>query len=311
VNADMQIRHTPVMVDEVLAALRVSPGGGYIDCTVGEGGHAEAVLGTTVPAPRLLGIDLDTEAQATAGKRLETYSERLTLAQGNFADLERLAAENGFMPADGVLFDLGLSSLQVETAERGFSFSRAGRLDMRFDVTQELTAYDLVNRSTEGRLADIIYQFGEERTSRRLARSIVRARPIESTVELAEVIAGAMGGSARRRIHPATRSFQALRIAVNRELDNLREGLEQAIHVLGSTGRLAVISYHSLEDRLVKGFLRREGSSCICPTETVECVCGHRATIKVITRRVIKPSQEEAQANPRSRSARLRVAERL
>jgi 16S rRNA (cytosine1402-N4)-methyltransferase len=299
------------MVDEVLAALEVRHDGAYIDCTVGEGGHAEAILGAAEPGPRLLGIDLDMDALARASMRLETQGSRVTLAQGSFADLQRLAAERGFVPADGALFDLGLSSLQVETAERGFSFSRKGRLDMRFDVTQELTAYDLVNRSTEGRLADIIYQFGEERRARRLARSIVRARPIETTIELAEVIAASMGRSPRRRIHPATRTFQALRIAVNRELDNVRAGLEQAIQVLGSAGRLVVISYHSLEDRLVKNFLQREGSSCICPPGTPECICGHRASIKVITRRAKKPTQEEVQANPRSRSARLRVAERL
>ena len=308
---DMEARHTPVMVDEVLTALKVLPGRAYIDCTVGEGGHALAVLGAVEPAPRLLGIDLDTEALGTASRSLRAYGGRVALAHGNFADLQRLAEKHGFLPAEGVLFDLGISALHLETPERGFSFSRTGRLDMRFDTTQELTAHHMVNRRTEKELADVIFQFGEEPRSRRLARAIVQARPIETTIELANLIARTVGRSAKSRIHPATRTFQALRIAVNRELDNLRDGLEQAIAVLGSGGRLAAISYHSLEDRVVKEILRREEASCICPPRTPKCICGHEATVSVITRRVLRPSPQEVRINPRSRSARMRVAERL
>ena len=215
------------------------------------------------------------------------------------------------MPADGVMFDLGLSSLQLETPDRGFSFSQAGRLDMRFDMTQELTAYQVANQRTERQLADIIFEFGEEPKARRLARAIVQARPVETTLDLANVITRAAGRSGRSRTHPATRTFQALRIAVNQELENMRSGLEQAIQVIGSSGRLVVISYHSLEDRLVKRLLKREASSCICPPGTPECVCGHEARISEITRRVLRPSPEEVRTNPRSRSARMRVAERL
>ena len=299
------------MVDQVLAAFEVRPGGTYIDCTVGEGGHAQAILGAAEPGPRLLGIDLDGEALSRAGIRLKAHGERVTLTQGNFADLRPLASDQGHLPADGVLFDLGMSSMQLEDAERGFSFSRTGPLDMRFDATWKTTAYDLTNEQTEQQLADIISRFGEVPKARRIARAIVRARPIQTTTELARVVARATGRSGGQRTHPATRVFQALRIAVNQELDNIREGVEQAIQVLTSGGRLVVISYHSLEDRPVKEFLKREATDCICPPETPSCVCEHQASIKVLTRRVIKPSLEEMRSNPRSRSARMRVAQRI
>ena len=294
-----------------MAALEMKAGGSYIDCTVGEGGHALGILGAVEPGPRILGLDMDGEALSTAGKRLESHGERVTLAHGNFAELLRVGDEHGFLPVDGVLFDLGLSSLQLESAERGFSFAREGRIDMRFDNRQDLTAHHIVNKYTQGQLADIIFQFGQEPRSRRVAAAIVGARPIDTTTGLASVVARAVGRPRKGRSHPATRTFQALRIAVNRELDNLKTGLEQAIEALRSGGRLVAISYHSLEDRLVKSIIRQEASGCICPPGTPECVCGHEASIKAITRRVIKPSPEEVKANPRSRSARMRVAERL
>jgi 16S rRNA (cytosine1402-N4)-methyltransferase len=299
------------LVREVLNALGVESDGSYIDCTVGEGGHAATIMAAVEPAPRLLGIDLDAEALAVAGKRLGTYGERARLAQGNFADLYRLADENGMLPASGILLDLGMSMLQLQSAERGFSFSRAGPLDMRFDTAQELTAEHLVKDQTEEGLAEIIHELGEEPKARRLARAIVRARPLRDTVELAEIIRRAAGRSGGGRIHPATRTFQALRMAVNRELHNLRDGLEQAVRVLGPGGRLVVISYHSLEDRLVKRTLKRESSDCICPPAIPVCVCGHRASIRLVTRRVTRPSPEEVRANPSSRSARMRVAASL
>ena len=287
------------MASEVITGLQVRPGGSYIDCTVGEGGHAAAVLNAAEPAPRLLGIDLDAGSLATAGGRLEAYGDRVTLAQGSFADLGALAKEEGFWPADGVLFDLGVSSRHLETAERGFSFSRSGPLDMRFDVSQRVTAHQVVNETSEKELADIIYQLGEERKSRRFARVIVNARPVTTTVDLAGVIARAAGPTRRRGIHPATRVFQALRIAVNSELDNLKAGLAEAVEVLRPGGRLVTISYHSLEDRLVKQTLVAESSS------------GAQPRLGLVSRRVVKPSKEEVNANPRSRSARMRVAERL
>ena len=302
-------RHTPVMVGEVLELLQVKPGGLYIDCTVGEGGHALAILGAAAET-RLLAIDLDTDALAVATKRLGAYSDRAVFVQGNFADVESISKQHGQVAADGVLFDLGLSSLQVDTGSRGFSFRKEARLDMRFDPTQEVTADQVVNEYQEAVLADIIFRMGEEPRSRRVARSIVRNRPIGTTTELAGVVANAVGRSGRSRIHPATRTFQAIRMYVNRELENLSRGLEQAIDVLAIGGRVAVISYHSLEDRLVKGFFRRESSDCICPPGTPICVCDHTARITRVTRRIVRPAPAEVETNPRSRSARMRVAER-
>jgi 16S rRNA (cytosine1402-N4)-methyltransferase len=298
------------MVKEVLAFLDIKAGGAYIDCTVGEGGHGMAVLQATTPSPRLLGIDLDAEALQIARRRLESYGERAVLAQGNFADLERLATEHRFRPVDGVLLDVGVSSLQLETAERGFSFSRAGQLDMRFDRSQALSALQVVNEHTERQLADIIATYGEEPRAKRIARAIVEARPVTTTVELANA-AGRAGRYGKRGQHPATRTFQALRVFVNGEITNLQAGLEKAIRVLRLGGRLVVISYHSLEDRLVKTFLRNEASSLSSPAETLERIREHTATVRLISRKVVRPTREEVLANPRSRSARLRVAERL
>jgi 16S rRNA (cytosine1402-N4)-methyltransferase len=299
------------MVDEVLEALRVEPGGVYIDCTVGEGGHSLALLGSVSPRPRLLGIDLDEEALTVARARLMTDEREVTLTKGNFSSLGGLAEQHGFVPADGVLFDLGVSSLQLETASRGFSFSRKGQLDMTFDVHKKNAAGDLVNRATEKRLAETIRGLGQEPRARRIARAIVEARPIKSTVDLSAVVMRAAGRPDRRRIHPATRTFQALRMAVNSELENLTSGLSQAVQVLAGGGRLAVISYHSLEDGLVKRTFKTEASDCICPPQSPQCVCGHKASMRVITRRVLRPTAQEVDSNPRSRSARVRVAERL
>jgi len=302
--------HIPVMVEEVLGALAVVPGGRYVDCTVGTGGHAEAVMEAASPGGLLLGLDVDGEALAVARKRLESFGEDVRLVEANYRDLLAVCRAYNFVPVHGVLFDLGLSSFQLAHPERGFSFQAEGPLDMRFDQSQELTAYDLVNKLPERELADIIWRYGEEPHARRIARAIVRARPLETTVELAEVVARAVG-TAGGRIHPATRTFQALRIAVNHELENLEVALYQAVQVLGRGGRLVVISYHSLEDRLVKQFLAREARDCICPPGTPVCQCGHRATLRPVVRGPLRPSPEEVQRNPRARSARLRVAERI
>jgi len=310
-RGDMDVLHKPVMVLEVLEALEVASDGTYIDCTVGEGGHSEAILDTVSPPPRLLGFDLDAAALDTAKRRLERFWDRVTLVQGSYAGLRATADELGLIGISGVLMDLGLSSLQLGTDERGFSFARTGKLDMRFDGKQDLTAGTIVNTWSEQELADSIYQLGEERASRRIARAIVRARPLSSSTELAKVVAGAAGRTRQGKVHPATRTFQAIRMAVNGELENVQAGLAGAVEALQQGGKLVVISYHSLEDRLVKGFLRTEASQCICPPETPVCVCGHEPTIKLVRRRVIKPSDEEIEANPRARSARLRVAEKL
>ena len=305
------VRHTPVLVEEVVDSLDTRAGGAYIDCTVGEGGHAAAVLHRAAAGARLLGIDLDGEALETARRRLGGYGERAVLAEGSFRDLGELASGRGFVPANGVLMDLGVSSLQLESARRGFSFSRSARLDMRFGAAQRTTAHDVVNGESAGGLAEIIRRYGEEKRPMRIARAIVAARPIETTVELAEVVSSAVGGRRGGGVHPATRTFQAVRMAVNEELQNLERGLEQAVDVLAAAGRLVVISYHSLEDRIVKNFMRTAQRECVCPSAAPECVCDHAPTLRIVTRRVVRPSAAEVGINPRSRSARMRVAERL
>ncbi len=306
----LDAQHTPVMMEEVLEGLAVRSGGAYVDCTVGEGGHSLAIL-SAAPEVRLLGIDLDSQALERARRRLGGHGDRVRLAQGNFAEVGAISERHQFGPADGVLLDLGLSSLQVDSDTRGFSFRRSARLDMRFDPASEKTAYRVVNESTEEDLAEILRRFGEERRARRISREIVRGRPIETTTQLAALVAGLAGPSRRGRIHPATRAFQAIRMAVNSEIENLASGLIQGIQTLADGGRMAVISYHSVEDRVVKETFRREASDCICPPTTPECICGHEPTIRRVNRRVIKPARSEVQANPRSRSARLRVAERV
>lgn len=303
------LSHTPVLYQEVLAGLEIKPGGRYIDGTVGAGGHARGILEASAPDGRLLGIDADPAAIALAREKLVAYGGRVTLVQGNFAELEAIAQREGFCPADGVLLDLGLSSMQLEAAQRGFSFLLDGPLDMRFDPGKRVTAADLVNGLGVSDLADILYRYGEERRARAIAEAIAAARPLHTTRELAAVVERVVGR--RGRIHPATRTFQALRIAVNGELEALEAVLPQAVRVLAPGGVLAVISFHSLEDRVVKQFLRREAKDCLCPSEQPVCTCGHKATLQVVTRKPIRPSAEELESNPRSRSARLRLARRL
>lgn len=310
---DSPIYHHPVMVTEVLHALRVRPGGRYIDCTVGQGGHALAILEASAPGGQLLGFDADPYALESARARLETYAGSFELVNDYFDRVGEVAQSAGFHPVHGALMDLGLSSMQLEGENRGFSFRRPDPLDMRFSPDQELTADDIVNTYTQTALADVLYRYGEERQSRRIADAIVRRRPIHTASELAEVVAQAVGGRRDRShpLHPATRTFQALRVSVNRELERLEHALIQVIYLLGHGGRVAVLSYHSLEDRIVKNMLRRESKDCVCPPEVPECVCGHRATVRLIGRKAITPSREEVAANPRSRSAKLRVAEHV
>jgi 16S rRNA (cytosine1402-N4)-methyltransferase len=248
-------------------------------------------------------------AVALAGEQLAEFGKRVTLVQGNFAGLEEIASGHGFCPVDGILLDLGLSSLQLEAAGRGFSFQLDGPLDMRFDPSQPTTAADLVNTLSRQELADILSRYGEERQARRIARAIVAERPINTTGELAALVERTVGR--RGRIHPATQTFQALRIAVNEELECLAEALPQALGLLMPGGRLTIISFHSLEDRLVKEFFRREARDCLCPPEVPICTCDHRATLGIVTKKPIRPSAEEVAANPRSRSAKLRIAYRL
>jgi len=302
--------HVPVLLDEVIAGLQVRRGGYFVDCTVGLGGHAAAILEKISPSGRLLGIDADPEAIKISQDKLSDYGEAVILVNDNFVNLEAISRRYHFHPVDGILFDLGVSSLQLDTAERGFSFHLDAPLNMRFDPGQGLTAADIVNSFSEQELAKLIERYGEERHSRRIARHIVQNRPIATTVELARLVEQVLGGK-RAKIHPATRTFMALRIAVNNELQDLELALEQTLNLLRPGGRLAVISYHSLEDRIVKQFMRYAASNCICPPGTVICRCGHVPTLKLISRKVIKPSSLEVESNPRSRSAKLRIAERL
>ncbi len=310
-SPDKEVSHTPVLLHEVVSLLAPRPGGRYIDGTVGLGGHAVALLTAAGEGASLLAIDADPDALAVARQRLASFGERVTLVQANFATLQEVASSTGYQQVSGVLLDLGVSSLQFGPRGRGFTFSWDQPLDMRMDPSLPVSAREIVNDWEEQDLAGVIYQYGEERRSRAIARSIVRARPLMTTAELARAVEQAVGG-AGSRIHPATRTFQALRIAVNRELDSLTSALRQAHDLLDVPGgRLAVISYHSLEDRIVKGFFRQAARDCLCPPELPVCRCGHRATVRLVTHGAIQPSPTELAANPRARSARLRVAERL
>ncbi len=304
------LTHAPVLTEEVVRYLAVQPGGRYVDCTAGAGGHARAIIEAAAPGGLLLGLDADPQAISIAERNLAPFAESVKLVEANFRELAETCRGLNFVPVHGVLFDLGLSSLQLADTERGFSFQTEAPLDMRFSPRQPLTAADIVNEYPEAELADVIWRFGEERASRRIARAIVRARPLRTSLELAAVVSRAMPGG-RSRIHPATRTFQALRIAVNDELNALTAGLEQARDILGLGGRLVVISFHSLEDRIVKQFFQRESRDCICPPEVPGCTCGHRATMHIITKHTVTPTEQEIDANPRSRSARLRAAARL
>jgi len=302
--------HKPVLLNKTIEALQAQPGKRYVDCTLGSGGHASAILEKILPDGQLLGIDADPEAIKMAKPRLADYINSTIMINDNFANLEIICRENNFLPVHGILFDLGLSSMQLEISERGFSFQHDGPLDMRFSPTQGLTASDIVNNLPEDKLSQIINNYGEERYSKRIARYIIKSRPITSTLQLAGVVEKAVG-SRHGKIHPATRTFMALRIAVNRELENLAAALKQSINCLDRGGRLVVISYHSLEDRIVKQFMIRESKGCICPPDAPICQCGHLPSLKIVSKKPITPSLIEIKLNPRSRSAKLRVAERL
>ena len=301
--------HAPVLTEEAIRFLAVQPGGRYVDCTLGAGGHARAIMEAASPGGLLLGLDADPKAIAAAARTLEPFGQSLRLVEANFRELEAICRRHNFIPVHGVLFDLGLSSLQLAEPGRGFSFQADAPLDMRFNPSQQLTAAEIVNLYAEEELADVIWRYGEEPGSRRIARALVRARPVRTTRQLAEIVSRTVPG--RGRIHPATRTFQALRIAVNDELGALESGLRQAVSVLGRGGRLVVISFHSLEDRIVKQFLRRESRDCICPPENITCTCGHHATLRLLTKHTVTPQPHEVANNPRSRSARLRAAEKL
>jgi 16S rRNA (cytosine1402-N4)-methyltransferase len=302
--------HLPVLYQEVLDSINLTPGGIYVDGTIGAGGHAAGILEGCSPDGRLLGFDRDPLALNIAKSRLEKYGERVVLIQDSYTRLKSHLNNLNLNTVDGILLDLGVSSMQLDSPEKGFSFRFDGPLDMRFDPTQGTTAAELVNNSSREELANLIFQYGEERFSRKIADAIIANRPLDSTQELANIIEHIIGRTTSR-IHPATRTFQALRIVVNNELEALEAFLPIALETLKPGGRLAVIAFHSLEDRIVKQFFRRESKDCICPIEVPICVCEHKAQLKEITRRPIRPEEKEIIENPRARSARLRIGEKI
>ena len=303
------VAHVPVLVGEVVEWLRPRPGARLVDATVGLGGHAAALL-DAAPDTELLGVDRDPAALARAAERLRPYGTRAVLRHAPFSALPAVLAAHGWDAADAILVDLGVSSLQLDDASRGMSFRADAPLDMRMDPALPRTAADLVNETPERELADLLFAYGEERRSRAVARAIVRARPVGTTAALAAVVAGVLGAG-RAGHHPATRTFQALRIAVNDELGELDEFLSDGWRLLRPGGRLAVIAYHSLEDRRVKDAFRRWAARCVCPPSAPVCTCNWRPRARILTRRPVVPTPAEVARNPRSRSARLRVAERL
>jgi 16S rRNA (cytosine1402-N4)-methyltransferase len=310
----MPTYHESVMRNEVLHYLNVHMEGVIVDGTLGDGGHTEFILKNTAPEIRVFAIDRDRSAIERASERLSPFRDRVTFAHGNLGDLKKLAAQNGITSVVGLLMDLGVSSPQLDTPGRGFSIQHDGPLDMRMDPSQKTSAADLLIKLSDAELASIIKTFGEERYAKRVVRAIRREqeeRPITTTGQLSRIVAKVVTSSRNSRIHPATRTFQALRLAVNDELEQLKTALDDMIGLLHSTARVAVISFHSLEDRIVKTFFKDEEKGCSCPPKIPICVCGRTQTLKILTRKPLVPSEEELAQNSRSVSAKLRVAERV
>ncbi len=311
---DSAPEHTPVLLAETIKLLRCRPGGMYVDATIGLGGHAEAILQQILPDGRLMGLDRDAESLAIAEKRLAPYAGAVQLLHENFKNLPLVLNNTGFRPVDGIVIDLGISYFQMVSPDRGFSFRADAMLDMRMDRSQRLTAADLINNLTEHQLADVIERYGEERHARRIARAIIAERrrgAITRCLQLSDLIQRTVPGRRMPAIHPATRTFQALRIAVNEELEGLEEFLSEAVTFLGAGGRLVVIAFHSLEDRIVKRTFRRLAGQCVCGRPPELCSCPRQRVVRLIAPRAIRPGEAELERNPRSRSARLRCAERV
>jgi 16S rRNA (cytosine1402-N4)-methyltransferase len=302
--------HIPVLYHEIINALAPYSGGLYIDGTLGAGGHAMGILAASDPDGKLLGIDLDPQALVIANRHLSVFKDRVFVRQGTYVDMASFVKEIGWLFVDGIILDLGVSSIQLDTKERGFSFLYDAPLDMRFGDQTSFNAADLVNSLAENDLANIIWKYGEEKYSRKIARIICQNRPINTTFELANLVKKAYGNQ-YSQIHPATRTFQAIRIAVNQEMQAIESVVPQAIRLLKPGGKLAIISFHSLEDRIVKSIFRTESKDCICPPNQPICTCNHIKSIKEVNRKPIEASPEEITNNPRARSAKLRIAEKL
>jgi len=309
-DAEERAPHLSVLYQESINFLQPKNHGRYVDGTLGAGGHAAGILDSSQPDGQLLGLDIDDQALKIAETRLESYGNRVVIKKDSYANLANQLCNINWTCADGIILDLGLSSMQLDTSDRGFSFMQDAPLDMRFNKDQKRTADEIINTWSENDLIKVLWEFGEEPKSRQIAARIIDQRPVSTTNQLAALILGAYKGK-RGKVHPATQTFQALRIAVNDELETLEKGLEGALKALCKGGRLAVISFHSLEDRKVKQLFQRESRDCICPPEQPVCVCGHKASVRLITKKAIIPSQEEVVKNPRARSAKLRVVEKL
>ena len=310
-DGDYGVAHLPVLLMETVGQLILQEDGVYLDGTTGDGGHSQAILQAQPQVKTVLGIDWDSRSMKTSRARLAEFGERFVSVHGNYADMVSLAADQGITEVNGILLDLGFSSRQIESPGYGLSFQTDEPLDMRYDSEGDLTAEEIINTYKERELGQLIRRFGEEPRGMSIARAIIKERPVETTVQLANIIVGVLGRRPGQRVNPATRTFQALRIAVNEELTNVENGLDAAVSLLATGGRLAVISYHSLEDRIVKSFFNQEAATCVCPPSLPVCVCGTMPRIKIINRRVIKPSTEEVESNPRGRSAKLRVVQRV
>jgi len=310
----MPKRHESVLGKEVLQYLNLKEGSLIVDGTLGDGGHTELILRNTGPDLRVLGIDRDLQAIERSEERLAPFRNRVTLVHGNFSDIKNILKKANIVSIDGFLLDLGVSSQQLDSPERGFSFSRNGPLDMRMDSMQKTTAADLLVKLSDQELISVINGYGEERYSKRIVRAIRKAQgqnPVSTTIHLSDIISSVTRSPRPTKIHPATRTFQALRIAVNNELEHVKTALNDSLEVLRASARIIVISFHSLEDRIVKNFFRDEEKGCVCPPRIPVCACGRKVQLKIVTRRPSVPSTEESQHNPRSSSAKLRVAERV
>jgi 16S rRNA (cytosine1402-N4)-methyltransferase len=304
------VPHQPVLYHEVLKALAPKSGLVYLDGTLGAGWHAEGILKASAPSGRLIGLDLDPHALEIAQQHLLAYQDRTIIRQASYFAVPKILKELGLNGIHGILLDLGVSSMQLDQPERGFSFLEDGPLDMRFNPMEGPSAADLINALNADALSRIIWDYGEERYARRIAKAVVKARPIHTTQELVSVILAAVPGY-EAHLHPATRTFQALRIATNEELETMAKALPGLVESLVVGGRIAVISFHSLEDRIVKSYFRKESKDCICPPEQPICNCGHLASLKILTKKPVRASDKEVERNPRARSARLRIAQKI
>ena len=309
----MPKQHESVLEREVIQNLNLLGGSLIVDGTLGDGGHAELLLKNTTSV-RVLGIDRDMRAIERAEKRLAPFRDRITLVHGNFGDIKTILKKANVMNVDGLLLDLGVSSPQLDSPNRGFSFMRNGPLDMRMDSSQKITAADLLIELPDEKLVSVIKEYGEERFSKRIVRAIRQAQKqstIKTTLQLSNIISSVIHASRQTKIHPATRTFQALRIAVNAELEHIKKALRDSVDILQESARVIVISFHSLEDRIVKNFFKTEEKGCVCPPKIPVCSCGHKQRLKIITRKPIIPAVEEVRRNSRASSAKLRVAERV